>query len=63
VIMISSELPEIIRMSHRIVVMCEGRITGELTAAEATQEKIMYLATRRESAVTTEPVAATGKGA
>src|SRR5208283_2941568 len=30
VIMISSELPEIIRMSHRIIVMCEGRITGEL---------------------------------
>ena len=49
IIMISSELPEILRMSHRIVVMCEGRITGELTAAEATQEKIMHLATRRES--------------
>jgi ribose transport system ATP-binding protein len=63
VIMISSELPEIIRMSHRIVVMCEGRITGELTAAEATQEKIMYLATRRESVVRTEPAAAAGKGA
>jgi len=63
VIMISSELPEIIRMSHRIVVMCEGRITGELTAAEATQEKIMYLATRRESVVKTESIAAAGKGA
>jgi ribose transport system ATP-binding protein len=64
VIMISSELPEIIRMSHRIVVMCEGRITGELTAAEATQEKIMHLATRRESVVTTEAArAAAGKGA
>jgi ribose transport system ATP-binding protein len=63
VIMISSELPEIIRMSHRIIVMCEGRITGELTAAEATQEKIMYLATRRESVVTTDAVAAAGKGA
>jgi ribose transport system ATP-binding protein len=49
VIMISSELPEILRMSHRIVVMCEGRITGELSAAEATQEKIMTLATQRES--------------
>ena len=32
IIMISSELPEILRMSHRVVVMCEGRITGELTA-------------------------------
>jgi ribose transport system ATP-binding protein len=63
VIMISSELPEIIRMSHRIVVMCEGRITGELTAAEATQEKIMHLATRRESVVKTESMAAAGKGA
>ena len=31
VMMISSELPEILRMSHRIIVMCEGRITGELT--------------------------------
>ena len=30
IIMISSELPEILRMSHRIVVMCEGRVTGEL---------------------------------
>jgi len=63
VIMISSELPEIIRMSHRIVVMCEGRITGELTAAEATQEKIMHLATQRESVVKTERIAAAGKGA
>jgi ribose transport system ATP-binding protein len=50
IVMISSELPEILRMSHRIVVMCEGRITGELTAAEATQEKIMTLATQRDQA-------------
>jgi ribose transport system ATP-binding protein len=49
IIMISSELPEILRMSHRIVVMCEGRITGELSAAEATQEKIMTFATQREA--------------
>ena len=47
IVMISSDLPEILRMSHRIVVMCEGRITGELSAAEATQEKIMSLATQR----------------
>lgn len=47
IIMISSELPEILRMSHRIVVMCEGRITGELSREEATQEKIMSLATAR----------------
>jgi ribose transport system ATP-binding protein len=49
IIMISSELPEILRMSHRILVMCEGRITGQLSSAEATQEKIMTLATQRES--------------
>lgn len=47
IIMISSELPEILRMSHRIVVMCEGRITGELTADEADQVKIMTFATMR----------------
>ena len=49
IVMISSELPEILRMSDRIVVMCEGRITGELSAAEASQERIMQLATQRES--------------
>lgn len=48
IIMISSELPEIIRMSHRIVVMCEGRITGELSKEEATQQKIMAYATERD---------------
>ena len=46
IIMISSEMVEILRMSDRIVVMCEGRKTGELDIAEATQEKIMNLATR-----------------
>ncbi len=50
IVMISSELPEILRMSHRILVMCEGRVTGELTAAEATQEKIMTFATQRATA-------------
>jgi ribose transport system ATP-binding protein len=50
IIMISSELPEILRMSHRIVVMCEGRITGILPAAEATQEAIMGYATQRPAA-------------
>ncbi|MCC7208830.1 MAG: sugar ABC transporter ATP-binding protein [Anaerolineae bacterium] len=46
IIMISSELPEILRMSHRVVVMCEGRITGELGAG-ASQEEIMHFATMR----------------
>ena len=45
--MISSELPEVLRMSHRIVVMSEGRVTGELDAAEADQESVMHLATLR----------------
>jgi len=49
IVMISSELPEVLRLSHRIVVMCEGRITGELAARDATQEKIMRLATQREA--------------
>ncbi len=48
IIMISSELPEVLRMSDRVVVMCEGRITGELDIAEANQENIMQLATMRE---------------
>jgi ribose transport system ATP-binding protein len=51
IIMISSELPEILRMSHRIIVMCEGRITGELSSHEATQEKIMQFATQRTELV------------
>src|SRR3954470_19393666 len=45
IIMISSELPEILRMSHRIVVMSEGRVTGTVDAAEATQEQVMHYAT------------------
>ena len=45
IIMISSELPEILRMSDRIIVMCEGRKSGELGIHEATQKKIMHLAT------------------
>ena len=49
IVMISSELPEILRMSDRIVVMCEGRITGELRPEQATQEQIMELATRRDT--------------
>lgn len=51
VIMISSELPEILRMSDRIVVMCEGHITGELEGATATEESVMKLATQRETMV------------
>ncbi len=45
IIMVSSELPEVLGMSDRILVVHEGRISGELTKEEATQEKIMTLAT------------------
>jgi ribose transport system ATP-binding protein len=54
VIMISSELPEILRMSHRVIVMCEGRITGDLNIADATQEKIMKYATQRVGSILSE---------
>lgn len=47
IIMISSELPEILGMSDRVIVMCEGHLTGEFVRAEATQEKIMTAATAR----------------
>jgi len=46
VIMISSEMPELLGMSDRIMVMCEGRATGVLSGGEATQERIMELATQ-----------------
>ena len=46
IIMISSEMPELLRMSDMIVVMCEGVKTGELPIEEASQEKIMTLATK-----------------
>lgn len=48
IIMISSELPEILRMSDRIAVMCEGRITKILDIKDANQETIMHYATLRE---------------
>lgn len=48
IIMISSELPEVLGMSDRILVMHEGRIAGEVTREEATQERIMHLATGGE---------------
>jgi len=44
IVMISSELPEVLGMSDRILVMHAGMIAGELSRAEATQEKILTLA-------------------
>jgi len=46
IIMVSSEMPEILGMSDRVVVMCDGRLVGQVNRAEATQENIMELATR-----------------
>jgi putative multiple sugar transport system ATP-binding protein len=45
IIMISSELPEVLGMSDRVYIVASGRIAGELPIEEATQEKIMHLAT------------------
>ncbi|WP_010103090.1 L-arabinose ABC transporter ATP-binding protein AraG [Verminephrobacter aporrectodeae] len=44
IVMISSELPEVIGVSDRLIVMCQGRISGELTRAEATEAKVLHLA-------------------
>jgi ribose transport system ATP-binding protein len=44
IVLVSSELPELLRLADRILVMCEGRATGLLSRAEATQERIMELA-------------------
>lgn len=49
IIVISSELPEIIRTCHRVIVMCEGRITGEVTKNEIDQDVIMGYATKRQA--------------
>lgn len=49
IIMISSEMTEILRMSDRVVIMCEGKKTGEVKIEEATQEIIMNMATREIS--------------
>ncbi len=47
IIMISSEMTEVMRMSDRVIVMCEGRITGEIPIEEFTQEVAMKAATKR----------------
>jgi ribose transport system ATP-binding protein len=49
IIMISSEMPELLRMCDRLVVMREGAVTGELDITQATQEKIMSLATKAKN--------------
>jgi rhamnose transport system ATP-binding protein len=51
IILISSELPEVLGMSDRVIVFCEGRVTGHFTRAGATQETVMAAATDFEAAV------------
>lgn len=50
--MASSEMPELLAVCDRILVLCEGRVTGEFTRAEATQEKILDAATRFSATAT-----------
>ncbi|AYY15336.1 sugar ABC transporter ATP-binding protein [Actinobacteria bacterium YIM 96077] len=50
IVMVSSELPEVLGMADRILVMREGRLSGELSRADATEESVMFLATGREAA-------------
>ena len=53
IIVISSELPEVLLLSHRVLVMCEGRITGVMAGDVATQESLMALATQRDTPAAT----------
>jgi putative multiple sugar transport system ATP-binding protein len=46
VLVISSELPELLGLCDRVYALCEGRITGELPRADATQERLMHLMTK-----------------
>ena len=49
VMFVSSEMPEVMGIADRIIVMCDGRITGELDARDAEQSEILKLATRFEN--------------
>ena len=51
VMFVSSEMPEVMGIADRIIVMCDGRITGEIGSGEATQEKILTPATRFEQKI------------
>lgn len=52
VLFVSSEMPEILGISDRIIIMCDGRVTGELSIEEATENRIMEYATKFESKLT-----------
>ena len=47
-LMISSELPEVLGMADRVLVVCEGQITADIDRADATAENVMYAATHRD---------------
>ena len=49
VMFVSSEMPEVMGIADRIIVMCDGRITGEVMASQTTQSEILTLATRFEN--------------
>jgi rhamnose transport system ATP-binding protein len=54
IILISSDLPEVLAMSDRILVMHEGRLTAELSRAEATEERVMFAATGQTATVSAD---------
>ena len=49
VMFVSSELPEVLGIADRVIVMCDGQITGEVMARKTTQNEILTLATRFEN--------------
>jgi rhamnose transport system ATP-binding protein len=60
IVLISSDLPEVLAMSDRIVVLHEGRITAEIGRAEATEERVMYAATGQEAGDPSDGATVTG---
>lgn len=57
VLVVSSEMPEVMGVSDRIIVMCDGRITGEMPTSQSTQDKILEYATRFENKIEKEETA------
>jgi rhamnose transport system ATP-binding protein len=62
IIMISSDLPEVIGMADRVLVMHEGKLTAELSRAEATEEAIMFAATGQVGSGREQKLKATPNG-
>ena len=54
VMFVSSEMPEVMGIADRIIVMCDGKITGEVSAKETTQNEIMKYATSFENKISTQ---------